>query len=111
LQRFGIHRVDGNLAVARAVGEKDMPAINPRAKITKVPLKDLSVAQTPHLVIACDGLWDVATSRQVSNTIQADVGKKSLTEIAKGLVTRAIAAQSSDNVSALVVDLRPLIEA
>lgn len=102
----GIARVQGNLATARAVGHHEITSgINPRAKIIKYDLAQLTKAERAFLVIACDGLWDVASSNQVAHTMKG-MAKKSAAEIASILVRKGYEAGSQDNISALVVPLQ-----
>ena len=74
-----------------------------KPKITKYDLADF---RGGHLVLACDGIWDVATSLQVGKFVHQqgqagfDVG-----EISKQIVRTAYRAGSEDNLTALVVKL------
>lgn len=112
----GIYRVQKNLdmalSTARAVGHSETETgINPRSKVVKYDLKNLSrKAGTGDcfLMIGCDGIFDVASSQQVSRTIQK-FSKKSPKEIAQTLITKAFEAKSSDNLSALIFKLNPFI--
>lgn len=100
----GIPRVKGNLATARAVGHNEMHSgVNPRAKVIKYPLDQLPKGKN-FLVIACDGLWDVASSLQVAKTIHK-IAHLPPDEIASFLARKAFEANSSDNLSVLVVAL------
>jgi len=62
MEGTGVYRVNGNLAVARAVGdrtEKPYISAEPDVRITRVdPEKD------QFLIVATDGLWDVMTSEE-----------------------------------------------
>lgn len=103
----GIPRVGGNLATARAIGHDETTSgVNPRAKVIKFPLDLLQGEENTFLVIACDGLWDVASANQVAHMVNS-IAKKSAAEIAETLVLKAFMAGSEDNVSALVFPLKP----
>lgn len=104
---FGVRRVNGALAVGRAIGDHYLQVLNPRPKIVKYPLENL-LAGNNHLVIACDGLWDVASSNQVAQTVQQLIGKPAQ-NIASSLVRKAINAGSADNISVLVLPLTPFV--
>lgn len=100
----GVPRVGGNLATARAVGHSESKSgVNPRAKVIKYPLDQLSAGKN-FLIIACDGLWDVASSIQVAKTVHK-VSDLPPEQIASLLARKAFQANSSDNLSILVVPL------
>lgn len=84
-------------------GKDDVPQneIVPRSKITKFD------ASSGFLCIACDGLWDVATSNQVGSAIDTLVKDgKSLKEIADILTLGAVGSGSEDNISVLVAKFK-----
>lgn len=100
----GVPRVGGNLATARAVGHSEVHSgVNPRAKVIKYSLSQLPQGKN-FLIIACDGLWDVASSTQVAKTVNK-VSHLNPEEIASFLARKAFEANSSDNLSVLVVPL------
>jgi serine/threonine protein phosphatase PrpC len=107
---FGIFRVNGILAVARAIGDKTILGkddktccISPNPKITCYSLDDFKGG---HLVMACDGLYDVSTTNEVGQAINEMVGRKeSVESMSRKLVYHAIEKGSGDNVSAIVVQL------
>lgn len=98
-------RINGVLAVGRAVGDASVGAgVSSRPKITKIHLSQIRPGS--HLVLACDGIYDVASTRQVG----CAVGKRGLfamnpLTIAKNLVFSSYRAGSQDNLSALVVEI------
>ncbi len=92
-------RINARLAVARAIGDNLIGPINARPKITAIPLP-----KDTHLILACDGIYDVASTRQIAAAVQAS-GHLSPQEIAASLVYSAYQAGSTDNLSALVVRL------
>lgn len=65
VKKWGVWRVyPGGLAVARALGDKDLKQQLPGGIIAKpsvvsIPLK---TTQNSFLILACDGLWDVVTN-------------------------------------------------
>jgi len=100
----------GGLAIARALGHDEWKtAINPRPKIVKFPIDRLTSDQN-FLIMACDGVWDVASSNQVGEYIQ-DLAKKGKTckSMAHALIRKAHANASQDNISAIVVNLSSLL--
>lgn len=96
-------RINGILAVGRAIGDASVgPGVSSRPKITQINLSQIHPGS--HLVLACDGVYDVASTRQVGNA----VSKRGLFEphpltIAKNLVFSSYQAGSQDNLSALIV--------
>lgn len=101
---WGVWRVQGNLAVARAFGDLDLkqyvPA-DPEILTHKI------VPADEFLILGCDGVWDVLNNQEA-----VDIVKTSLTETggdlnvaAKKLIDEAFAKGSRDNISAIVVKL------
>lgn len=103
------------LAVARAIGDKYMTGYNseggsnnkrsvsPKPKITCFPLTDFTEG---HLVLACDGLYDVASSNEVGQAVhQLTEEKHTEEEISRQLVLQALNHYSKDNVTVMVVKL------
>lgn len=100
---FG-NRVGGYLNVARAVGDKNISGISPKPKITVYPLSEV---QNGYLVLACDGLYDVTSTNEVSEAInQMDQQGFSVQTMAKHLVYSAIMSGSGDNVSVMIIKLK-----
>lgn len=96
-------RVGGRLAMARAIGDKSVLGICSNPKITCIDLKEF---EDSYLVISCDGLYEVTSTSQVGSKVKEKVQQgKSVTEISKYLVYRALECGSRDNVSVLVVKL------
>jgi serine/threonine protein phosphatase PrpC len=71
---------------------------SPRPKITKTPLAE--IRKNSRLIIGCDGLWDVATSKEV---VEAK-------NDATGLMRAAYRAGSKDNISVMTVDLSGILQ-
>jgi serine/threonine protein phosphatase PrpC len=96
-------RVNGGLAPARSFGDHfHRGAVSARPKITSIPLAHIAPGST--LILACDGLYDVASTNQVGRTVNAALDKDLSAEtIATVLAQKALKAGSRDNVSTLVV--------
>lgn len=102
-------RVNGVLAMARAFGNKHLVGtrgqvcILPNPKITDYSLQEY---EGGYAVLACDGLYDVATTNEVGAMIKKmnEIGDTP-EEMAKRLVWSAILDGSSDNVSVMVIKL------
>lgn len=96
------NRVNGILGVARAIGDHNVGAVSARPKITVLPLSD--IPPNSRLILTCDGIYDVASTRQVASAVKANKDQ-SVEELAKNIVYSAYQAKSQDNLSALVVKL------
>jgi serine/threonine protein phosphatase PrpC len=114
-------RIDGELAVSRAIGDFKFKASNQQhegggsntggGKVVSTP--DISThirgSRDQFLVLACDGLWDVYSSTevllQVSSLLNSDVKTN---DIPGAIIDLAIANGSQDNVSVAVCNFLPL---
>ncbi|CAN6653970.1 protein phosphatase 2C homolog 1 [Trichomonascus vanleenenianus] len=94
------HRVNGILAVTRAIGDvlmKDQVCSRPYTLETH-----LSDPEDEFLIIACDGLWDVCGDQDAVNFVRTF---NEPSKAAKSLVKHALRLGSTDNVTCLVVQL------
>eukprot|EP01123_Difflugia_compressa_P002604 TRINITY_DN13345_c0_g1_i1.p1 TRINITY_DN13345_c0_g1~~TRINITY_DN13345_c0_g1_i1.p1 ORF type:complete len:201 (-),score=36.34 TRINITY_DN13345_c0_g1_i1:59-571(-) len=97
-------RVNGLVAITRALGDHHMKGPN-KNFIVGEPYTQM-VELTPeddYLILACDGVWDVITDQTAIELIRAS--NDNCTTKAKLLVSTAIKAGSTDNVSVIVVQL------
>ncbi|GAA5868498.1 hypothetical protein JCM3774_005398 [Rhodotorula dairenensis] len=111
-------RVNGNLALSRALGDfdfKQSATLDPEQQIVTAD-PDITVhVATPEdefVVIACDGIWDVLTSQQVIDFVRLAVSEgKSLQTICEEMLDRCLAPDSDwggvgcDNMTMMVVAL------
>lgn len=109
-----IDRVEHEIAVTRAIGDRWIKGknavdgqclccISPNPKITCVPL---DAKQNGYLILACDGIFDVASTLQVVDAVNKSGAAKETPElIAKRLVYSALKSESQDNLTAIVVKL------
>ncbi|CAN0004949.1 unnamed protein product, partial [Laminaria digitata] len=69
IEGTGVYRINGNLAVARAIGDVDYrPWVSAEAEIKTIEMK----RETDQFVIlASDGLWDVMTSEEAVDYVHA----------------------------------------
>ncbi len=58
-----------------------------------------------HLVVACDGLWDVVSDQDVCETLLAPGEDASAQGLANRLLIKALKAGSTDNISVIIVML------
>jgi hypothetical protein len=97
----GVWRVEGVLAVSRAIGDRPLkPYVISDPDVVHTTLGE----GDRYIVIATDGLWDVA-----SNVNVAVVANRcqSAREVPDGLVSYALQRKTGDNVTVLAVDVRP----
>lgn len=91
------------LQVTRSIGDDDLkPAVTAEPEITESTLS----AEDEFLVMASDGLWDVISSRDVINIIKDTVKEPGM--CSKRLATEAVERGSKDNITVIVVFLRPV---
>jgi len=116
-KRIPIDRVDGQVAVSRAIGDGDFkdltdaPAEN--QAITCVPdIKERDISSKDEfIVIACDGVWDVMKNQEVVDFVykklystKEAITDERVTTTAQQLVNYAINdKESPDNVTAVIV--------
>eukprot|EP00930_Biecheleria_cincta_P036657 TRINITY_DN25123_c0_g1_i1.p1 TRINITY_DN25123_c0_g1~~TRINITY_DN25123_c0_g1_i1.p1 ORF type:complete len:379 (-),score=69.36 TRINITY_DN25123_c0_g1_i1:104-1240(-) len=107
-------RIDGNLAVSRGLGDFDFKDNNRRPaaqqKVSNVPdiYEVHGMPAGTLLLLACDGLWDVMGSEEVASFVQERLqGSRpsSIPSIARELVSHSLEAETTDNVTVLLVQL------
>lgn len=107
-------RVNSNLAVSRGLGDyefKSQATLAANEQIISCVPDVTIVERRPDdvaVVLACDGLWDVASSEEVTQKVEEifESGEPSLQLIAEELLDWACEdLQSGDNVSCVVVRL------
>ena len=97
---FGISRVNGLLAVARAFGDRALrQIIKADPEIITRNLKDSDA----YIVIASDGLWDVVTNHEVKDIVLKS--RFDLATTAQSLTSLALRKGSMDNTTAMVIDI------
>lgn len=95
----GVWRVQGILAVSRAIGDRNL-----KAYVTAEPdvvRREITPADK-YLVLATDGLWDVMSNEEVGEVL---VGMADPQEAAARLVEYAFNRGSTDNITVVVIDL------
>lgn len=106
------NRVDGDLAVSRALGDFSYKATNLDAKDQKITCyPDITIHERHDsddvLLLACDGLWDVMSSEEAVNTVRRlfEAGESAMHKIAEEMLDLSLDKGSKDNISAVVVKL------
>ena len=99
---WGRWRVEGVLAVSRAIGDVSLQPF-----VTCVPevVEKVISSEDEYLVIASDGVWDVLRNDDVARLV-AQAAAYDFATTAKSLCAEALLMGSTDNVTAMVVDLR-----
>lgn len=104
-------RVNGDLAVARALGDfgfklrSDLPP--EKQQVTCAPdvyihPRNLNIDQ--FLVLACDGIWDVMTNEELAEFIRNEMRYESdINEIACNAIDYCLEKGSRDNMSIIIV--------
>ncbi|MBS0604648.1 MAG: protein serine/threonine phosphatase 2C family protein [Verrucomicrobia bacterium] len=104
VQINGVPRVNGDLAVARAIGDHRLNgAVSARPKITSMPLSEVQPGS--HLILCCDGIYDVARTRDVVDAVHAN-RLLAPGALARNIVYSAYQSGSTDNLSAMVIKVR-----
>jgi len=97
---FGVPRVQGILAVSRAIGDSSLkPYVIAEPRIAEGCLGK----ENDYLIIACDGVWDVLSPDIVIAMVRAAGDVQAATE---NIRTTAIDSGSNDNITVIVLDLR-----
>lgn len=95
---IALDRVSGMLAITRALGDADLKEYVSGRPFTSEVILDPSL--DTHLILACDGLWDVVTDKECIDYI---IDQDDPAEAAHILVDFALEQGSTDNISVIVV--------
>ncbi|KAL1548777.1 protein-serine/threonine phosphatase [Salvia divinorum] len=91
------------LQVTRSIGDDDLkPFVTAEPEITETLLS----AEDEYIVMASDGLWDVVSNTDVVSIIKDTVKEGGM--CAKRLASEAVERGSKDNITVIVVFLRPV---
>lgn len=101
IEERGIYRVNGNLALSRAIGDRaERPHVTAEPEIIAVPVE----SGDEFIIIATDGLWDVMDSSDAVNyvkfALEAGLKKES---VAHQMVQEALRRGTFDNVTVVIV--------
>ncbi|KAL9457812.1 hypothetical protein AB3S75_006792 [Citrus x aurantiifolia] len=92
-----VPRVDGQLAVARAFGDKSLKIHLSSEPDVKV---EMITDDTEFIILASDGIWKVMTNQEAVDCIKHVKDAKSA---AKHLIEHAVSRKSKDDISCIVV--------
>mmetsp|Transcript_4452 Transcript_4452/g.9314 ORF Transcript_4452/g.9314 Transcript_4452/m.9314 type:complete len:334 (-) Transcript_4452:381-1382(-) len=107
-----MRRVDGDLAVSRALGDlqyKTRPDLLPeQQKVTALPdfiVHERDCARDEFLVLACDGIWDVVSNEDCIEIVSQIFmeGEKSMGLACEEVLDLCLGKNSRDNMTALIV--------
>ncbi|KAJ2720408.1 Protein phosphatase 2C 2 [Coemansia sp. Benny D115] len=94
-------RVNGNLALSRAIGDYEFKNNNSLPAEKQVVTADPDViaheitADDEFVVVACDGIWDCMTNQQVVQFVHAKIAEgKKLDQICEDMMDRCLASES-----------------
>ncbi|GMH08102.1 hypothetical protein Nepgr_009942 [Nepenthes gracilis] len=91
------------LQVTRSIGDDDLkPSVTAEPEITETFLSE----EDEYLVMASDGLWDVVSNEEAVSIIKDTVKEPGM--CSKRLATEAVERGSKDNITVVVVFLRPV---
>jgi serine/threonine protein phosphatase PrpC len=108
IEKIGVDRVEGVLAVSRAVGDcqfKENEVVSVHPDIVEI---DLTKDSYNYIVLGSDGLFDVIPAKETiefSNQFLKEKGTNELPKLAHALCKEALNRKSQDNVSVIVVKL------
>lgn len=113
-------RIDGQIACSRAIGAfkfKQDPDLKPEAqKVTAAPdLYEWQARKGDWLILACDGIWDQASSEEVMDEIRDKASDgASLGDVLDEILSQQIENGADDNLTLMAlqlgVDLVPLTQ-
>ncbi|XP_041349751.1 protein phosphatase 1E-like isoform X2 [Gigantopelta aegis] len=101
---FGAWRVNGNIAVSRAIGDiSQKPFVCSDADVVSFDLD----GDEDYMVLACDGVWDVLQAIDIPDIVYTHVKEHgSKTGVARAIVNQSKDSGSNDNISVIVVFFR-----
>lgn len=105
----GAYRVQGALSLSRALGDKYLyPYVIPHPEITVTQMD----SQDEFLILACDGVWDVLDDRDAVAFVRRKMVEYNdePQKAARALIDYAYRLGSTDNISAVVVNLKPFVQ-
>ncbi|KAJ3108165.1 Protein phosphatase 2C 2 [Phlyctochytrium planicorne] len=111
-------RVNGNLALSRAIGDfefktnRDLPPERQIVTVDPEILEETLGEDDEFIVLACDGIWDCKSNDQVVDYVRKQIAEdKALDEIAQNIMDSCVAKDSElggvgcDNMTVVIVAL------
>jgi len=112
IMHWGTWRVNGQLAVSRAIGDGEYkPFISAEPDVTTIEMN----GSEEFIIVGCDGLWDTITPEEATEIVFDHLEEKKseggdIENISARLATLAKEKGSSDNITIIVVFLKPVDE-
>ena len=108
LEHTGVYRINGNLALSRAIGDRsERPWVTNAVDIAHHPIEE---GKDSFVLLATDGLFDVMTSQEVVTFVNEMIDntppedrQEIQRDIAKHVVEEALIRGSNDNITVLVL--------
>lgn len=98
---YGVARVQGVLSMSRALGDAQLkPYVTAEPRIVEGYL----AKENQFVILACDGVWDVLKQDDVMNMVTSIANAE---KAAAAVSTKALDCGSGDNITIIVLDLRP----
>lgn len=104
-------RVNGDLAVARALGDfgfklrTDLPP--DKQQVTCAPdvtIQPRNLEVDQFLILACDGIWDVMTNEEIAEFISTELQyEEDINEVTSNVIDYCLEKGSRDNMSVILV--------
>lgn len=95
--------LNSSFSLLRAIGDVSLqPYITCEPEIIESEIEP----EDEYLVLASDGIWDVMSNDEVAKLVMNSSPFRDFINIGKKLCTEAIILGSTDNVTALIVDLK-----
>lgn len=104
----GVYRVNGRLSLSRAIGDRaERPAVSADPEITIITMTQ----DDEFVVVATDGLWDVLSSADVVALVHSLMESDGVEgdQIVQLLVEEALRRGSNDNITVIIIWLKPLM--
>eukprot|EP00531_Pseudo-nitzschia_arenysensis_P006998 CAMPEP_0116123278 /NCGR_PEP_ID=MMETSP0329-20121206/4662_1 /TAXON_ID=697910 /ORGANISM="Pseudo-nitzschia arenysensis, Strain B593" /LENGTH=469 /DNA_ID=CAMNT_0003617181 /DNA_START=93 /DNA_END=1502 /DNA_ORIENTATION=+ len=103
----GIYRVNGNLALSRAIGDRsERPHVTAEPEIISVPVRQ----GDQFIIVATDGLWDVMDSDDAVNyvklSLKSGIAKSKIADV---MVQEAMRLGTYDNVTVVIIWIDPTL--
>ncbi len=101
IEERGIYRVNGNLALSRAIGDRsERPHVSAEPEIISVPVRE----GDQFVIVATDGLWDVMDSDDAVNyvklSLKSGIAKNKIADV---MVQEAMRLGTYDNVTVVII--------
>jgi len=112
IMHWGTWRVNGQLAVSRAIGDGEYkPFISADPDVTTIEMID----REEFIIVACDGLWDTVSPEEATDLVfdHLEENKSNggdVENISSMLATIAKEKGSSDNITVIIIFLKPVEE-